>query len=531
LEQLYLLWKPQLTQFLVVNGAYYAGISFLLWLVFVFYFQGREILACLKRDWPGLLGSFVLAGVVFSIAHVGFRIFSDEASLLSVSENIAHGMKALNNIQGYFALNGDFVSIAHRVPTRPLMFPFLTACLHWILGVQPRNAIILNFVFLVLLFFTSFVLLKDKKIWLRALLVVALAFNASLALHAPTGGFDLCSLCFGLWTFMALWNYLQRPGSGTLIILILTSICFVQVRYESLMILPFLLVAVVAYRRNQILADLHGQWLLLFLPFLLLPSLIQRVVTWGEFENSAKMEAFDLSFILGHLNEFMRVFFLEWDSAYPFLFNLLGVVGLGFLFKRARAKNEKIFLGFSLAYGISLLFLLLAHFMGMAETPTQIRIFMPLSVLLFFAMAFGLSASKWKNILVAVCCVIQAALGFEYIRRDVPRESLSIAFENEELINLIKEHHLDKALFLYRRPNHLVAFGYSSVLPVYFQHNEEAIKTLVKDHVVSSLYDIEAVLLKKPGPLPEIPGWKRELKYDLPVTSDFKLQIFELVVQ
>lgn len=528
-------WKPLCTQFLIVNGAYYTALSLILLLGFLFYYKGSELKTLFKKNFAGLICSVLLAALVFTLAHRGFRIFSDETNLLSVSETMAHGMKVRNVVNGYYAPSGEMIALGSTVPTRPLLFPFLTTCVHWVLGVHPENALIVNFILLSLLLFTTWALLAKSPWWLRGLLTATLALNAAIAWHAPTGGFDLCSLCWGLWTVIALWAYLKEPRTENLVLLILTSLCFVQVRYESLAVVVFLIVLVILYRRKKMISDLQGQWLLFFLPLLLLPTLIQRVVTWGQFENPADSLAFNPDSIPDHGQQFLQAFFWDWPGIYPILVNFLGLAGICFLLRECRQRSQRFLIGFCAAYGFFLLVLLLAHFYGEASAPTQIRLFMPLSALFFFAMALGWTLgtdSKWKRITLAVVSVLQIAWGAYVIHLDTPRESLSIAFENAELIQWIQDHHLDRALFVYRRPNHLMAFGHSSMSMDYFEKHQDAIQTLAKNNTVSAVYDVEAVLNKEKAPsVLSTMAWRRELKGELPVTSEFKLQIYQLHLQ
>jgi hypothetical protein len=523
-------FKVQLANFFIMNGAYFTLATLVLWLACLLRFQGAELVALPFRHRKDLLLAIGGAALVFLTAHVGFRIFSDETNLLSVSENISRHMQALNSIQGYYLADGQLVSLISEVPTRPLMFPLLLAGLHKVFGVHPENAFVLNFLLLVLLLFTTAVLLKKVPLWLRVLLIFSLALNPSLAIHAATGGFDLCSLVFGLWTFVLLWRYLQTPVPGALSTLVFAAFCFVQVRYESIVILLFLFVLLLLFQGKRFFSDLKGRWLFILSPLLLLPSLIQRILTWGRFENPPGIPAFSWQHIPLHFPEVSRELFWTWWGPYPCVMDILGLLGLIFLLFRLKDKNRRWMLGFSVAYALYIVLLLLAHFMGIAESSTQIRLFMPLTIFLFFALALGLTARRAGRILVALCCVAQIGLGFRYIQQDPLLENLAMALETQELLHYLKPQDTTGILFIYRRPGQLISLGYSSVLPEFYQKHEDQIKVLLHSGLLKKVYEVISRPTENPGPLPyePRPEWRREWKNDIPVTPRFKLQVFEL---
>lgn len=518
----------KLLAFFVYGGPAVTGLTLLCWLGVVFKYQRQELFALLKRNYLGLIWAFFLSALVFFILPVGFKILSDETNLLSVSRMIATRFQALNAVQGVFLPGGDFIHLENQVPTRPLMFPFLTACLHWVLGNATRNVFILNFILFVALLFSIYSLFKKKPLWLRYTISAVIALNASLAIHATSAGFDLCSLLFALWTFIALWKYLENPSRTRLWVLALTAIMFAQVRYESMTIFAFLAVALIIARGKALWQDLKSPWLWLS-SLLLSAALLQRYLTWGDFENRTNEPAFSIANIFKHAPEFLNIFFVQPISVYAMVLNLLGLGSMVFLVRKAQDKKTRIFLGILTSYCVFILALLLAHHLGTAGFPTQIRLFMPLSIALSIAAGFALSESHNKSLVLTALCILQMGLSAVYIGRD--HDKLELGVEMKGMRKYLAETRFDAPLFIYRRPGELVALGESAISPGTFKKGSDLIVGYLKDQKIHSIYQFDLSISdlhnSTQGGLP--PGWTRVLIESLPLTPLFSLDVYTLI--
>ncbi|HEX7672567.1 MAG TPA: hypothetical protein VF412_00280 [Bdellovibrio sp.] len=525
-----LIFKLRMYDYFIKYAAIFTAATFALWLYYVVAVYRKILINKFKKHWTGLIASFALAGIIFSFVPVGFKVLSDETNLLSVSRMIATRFYSVNNVQGIYLANGGYEHIQNEIPTRPLMFPFLTACLHWLFGVATKNIFTLNFLLFAALLFTAYCLLEKKNLFVRLLIITLLAFNGSVAIHAASAGFDLCSLVFGIWTFMALWIYMQNPNQETLTGLALTCITFAQIRYESMMIFIFVAVALYADRKKELLKDIKGNWILIFSPLLLLPAIVQRCLTWNQFENDPKDAPFSLGHILKHAPEFAQYMFLEYKSVYSVFLDVLGLVGIYFV-ARAMTKNrkDKIFFMTSFLYGLFIALLLLAHHFGRAGFSTQYRLFMPLSVLLILAAAFAFSEGKKKIAILTVVCLVQFYFSLQYLRKD----PIQLMMGKE--MNLITEYldrtKFDRPLFIFRRPGQIISVGYSAIMPSYYHKELKRIEGYLKDHTVNSIYEFAlaspTVHLNETDGLTA--GWTRILVDSMPMTPALSVDVYALI--
>jgi len=524
-----IVFKVRLYEFFIQDATAFTAATLVLWLFFIFKNHGQALRDLFKRHFIGVLLALALSGIIFYIVPVGFKVLSDETNLLSVSRMMATKFQALNAVQGIYLPDGGYLHLENEVPTRPLMFPFLTACLHWILGLRTQNIFTLNFILFSALLFTVYCLFEKKNLTVRLLITTLIAFNASLALHAASAGFDLCSLLFGIWTFITLWIYLSTPSKQNLIVLLLTAITFAQVRYESLVVFVFLAGAVIVLRKKEIWTDLKKNKILLAFPLLLFPSLLQRYLTWGEFENRTTEPAFSLVNIWKHTPEFLNYFFIQYKSAYSIALDILGAVGLVLLIRTMKDKKSKIFLRTAIAYALFILLLLLAHHFGIAAFPTQLRLFMPLSVLLGLAAGFAFSDGKQKIAIFAVFCLLQMGLSLHYFHTD--KEQLELGVEMRIIKKYIEGTRFDAPLFIYRRPGEIVALGQSAVTPGCFDKENDRIIGYLKDQKIHTVFQIELSIsdihLNHQQGLHQ--GWTRALLESIPVTPLFALDVYTLI--
>jgi len=428
-----------------------------------------------KELWFKVGLSFFASLFVFSSMEVGFKVLSDETNLLSVANMISQFGMASNTEQWIYYYH-TYHPLDFSVPTRPIFFPVLTALVHFFNGMQWWSPFAVNFLAFWGLGFLSLSLVSRDRFfsWLSLL---SLLMSPVLLIVSTSGGFDLVSLFFAVCVFTFWRKWTQEESDSNLFALLASIFCFSSVRYESIVLLPLFLVL-----HPRALSQFGWRWIPCGI--FLVPLVIQRVLTWGSFENPAGVPAFSVAHLVDHLPDFAKSFFWNTKGPYPVVLHWLGLLGLVLILKDWK-KNL-----FPLSYLSFLLILLLSHHFGYAGHPTQVRLFLPISLALTL---LGLVAvRKWKLASPALV-VVYAILTFHHASfaiSDPLSTQLTMTREVRHIRDFLKSSHSNE-LYVYDRPGQLSALGFSAISWHNFLENKEKYVSDVDRGLYQNLYFID----------------------------------------
>ncbi len=271
---------------------------FLYWIASLFpYLRER---AGNKDVWLSFGISVFATGIVFSTMEVGFKVLSDETNLLSVANMLVQFGMASNTEQWVYYYH-TYHPLDFSVPSRPIFYPMLTAIVHFTNGMKIWSPFVVNFLALAGMFFLVLRAAK-KSLGNQFIGGLAVLMSPVILIVATSAGFDLVSLFFGYVSFTLWRRWLETKEERDLHALFVSLLCFASVRYESIVIIP--LFFVIHWPALKVL-----RWKIIFGGFFLLPLVVQRVLTWGSFENPPGVPAFSLSHLVAHLPDFFRSFF------------------------------------------------------------------------------------------------------------------------------------------------------------------------------------------------------------------------------
>lgn len=389
------------TQYYFSRSAFHFITALLLlwtWQIMKFRSEIRAAVSNRRRTILALVSAAVLASVVFYSVPPGFRTLSDETNLLAVSKSMVYGHNIYNTTIGKFYF-GNFYGIANEIPTRPLVFPYLTHLVHTVLGFSGNNAFVLNFLILTALFFTLFFLfyrIADFKTALGVTLLTA-AYPV-VTLFATSSGFDLCSSYFFLICLLLLLQFVRAPNGRAFGLLWLALIVFANIRYESMAIF-FIVIAglfVMGYLRRSILWE--NRFILAGTPLLFLPLIWQQMLSRGKYENAPGIPLFSFDHFWNHGKDFFKSYF-DFTRALPYasLMSLVGFPALMLLiywvvqkkhvFQQKWLRDAFLIILASVAANTAIF---LAHHAGIPSHPAQARFF------LFFSLSLVLAVSLVK---------------------------------------------------------------------------------------------------------------------------------------
>jgi len=441
-----------------INGA--GALTLLAFLCFLFAIY--DLYRAELKNWRAYALPLLLSigGAAFSFlsTSVDFKVLSDETNLLSVANMLTQFGKASNTEMWVYYYN-TFHALDVSVPTRPLLFPLLTALVHAVNGMRWWSPFVVNFACLTGTFFLSFAWAKrylTPALPRTLLTLLALAMSPVLLINATSAGFDLCSLFFGFLSALLFARYMEEGDFRVLRALIFTLVCFASVRYESIVALAFVGGAVL-YRdgSKKIPWNLVAGGL-----GLLLPIFAARFLTWGQFENPPGVPAFALEHLVNHLGAFFMAFFFDPRGPYPILLHWMGVAGIATAVPRLKLGGRVI-----LAYMAFLLALLLSHHFGFAGHPTQTRLFLPVSVALcLMALYFLSSIERYveRRGILAVF-VILLFHHHQYAVSDPLMTQLTMTREVRHIRDFLEEDGRRGDLYINERPGQLSALGLSAI--------------------------------------------------------------------
>lgn len=479
-------------------------------------------------DWRGWwkLAAWSVAGAAFAFfsTKVDFKVLSDETNLLSVANMLIQFGKASNTEQWtyYYHL---YHALDVSVPSRPILFPLLTALVHGLNGMRWWSPFVVNFACLAALFFLTLSWAKQRlnpALPRTGLAFLTLAMSPVLLINATSAGFDLCSLTFGFLAALLLERHLRDGSEQGLNALFYTLVCFASVRYESIVALPLVGAALLWRSKGK-----NIPWALYFTcGFFLLPLFLQRYLTWGSFENPPGVPAFSPMHFIGHLPAFAEAFFLDPRGPYPIVIHWLGLGGLFLALTRMQEAGRIL-----AAYMAFLFVLLLSHHFGFAGHPTQVRLFLPLSFGLSLMALYFLSENV-KAVEPRALLGVFAILLYhhhQYAVSDPLMSQLTMTREVRHVRDFLDEDSpTNRDLFIYDRPGQLSALGRSAISVNNFNQNAASFMENLRRNLYGRLLVIEKV---SPGRPPAISGpFQLKVLRQHQLTPEETLQIAEVVL-
>jgi hypothetical protein len=408
-----------------------------------------------------------------------YRVLSDETNLLSVSQSM-HFKKDISNVTQAKFYYGNLNPIQEDLPTRPLLFPFLTSLVHTLSGYRHQNVFALNFLILFLMFFMVFKTVETTMgSWSAAASCLLLASIPTLTLSAMSGGFDLCSLFFFGLSLVILFQFLKETTPENFGILLINLIMLSQIRYESIVYLVLILVTLVFLKKITLESLYRNRILLAVTPFFLIPFFLQRKLTPNTFENPPGVPPFSVQHFFQHLKTLGKgIISLQPDLPFPTFLNWLAIAMLIFMTFKLIPKLKLILKPYQVQFmflvigmvSISLMIVLSHHF-GIFSHPTQARLFLiflcflalvPVSFRLFFPQLL----TEKKLLVIAVASFL---IYHPVSSQGRFTQSLTIIRETENLYDFLKKQNDQKILVIAERPGQYtvanigaVGFGYAN---------------------------------------------------------------------
>ena len=491
-------------------GYYFILISFFLWLVVFIRLFHRQTLPFLKKHWQGLLITFAVTGLIFTISPPQFKILADESNLIGVSMSMYQNKTISIPAQG---LNLEYEKFrpASIVNKRPILYPFIVSIFHAILGYSPYNGFIVNFIcgaFILFLFYVFISLFYSRYLAILSILIFA-AFPI-FGIWITSSGFEGLNLLFIIFFFLIYYRFLQTRDAATAELLFLTLVLLMQCRYESLIFGIVFLTLI----KDLVRKDLVKQYSFFayITPLLIVPILWQRRIFLNASEpvrmNSNLMETLGHGF---HLQSFLtnlsrNIFtFSGIDPNYGFILivSILSVFGGYLLIKEAVTKSGEMtsqmrYVVLTGAIMFILLFLIYSFYQwGNFNLPISNRlaiVFVPFFVFATIHCFQRILGNVQINakIFLFVFWSLNLVYFWPYTSNQKIVHTLELTCEYNQVLNYLHHNYdtpKEKILLISDRPSLYFIYGYGSIDFAYANAREAEI-----DNYYSSYYNRILVL-------------------------------------
>lgn len=492
----------------------------------------EKALSWVKDNWPGLVIALAVTVVAALAVEPALRVLSDEANLVGTSKNLFASRTATFTVSGknYY---GSYWDIDVVVDRRPALFPFLVSLVHTAFGYSYRNVFHFNLLVLFGFVLVSYRLAKslggERLGVVTALFVVA---HPITLISARSGGFDLISALFGLLVVKGVLDVLRDDSPGTLAILWLELCLFAEVRYETALFLPLVVIFLLAVRRITRGALRPYAFVYALTPVYLLPRVAQAVVRGNVPEQEPGTVTFSVDNFVNNAREYFGPVLSPFAEHAPHSGVLIalglvgGALGARWLFERwvgkdlgASPARFAVFLALWMALQT---FILFTYYWGRAQYPSAARLLIPLDVFCSLGAAWTVT-----RVLGRLRAFVGALVGVALFVMAVP-----VASQHRQLNRLTQtresaatwaffERLADRSILVVTdRPNHFTIMNFGA-MSFEAARRDAYLLTAFQRHLFHEVYVIQQIKLSTGEPLPGYDLWPdRKLETVLELQND-----------
>lgn len=498
-----------LAQLLFAKGSYYFLIAMVLTWAYTLqaWYQENPKVMSKEVKMGAIFFALILALIVWIGVEKSFKVLSDEANLIAVSQSLSLDKTAYNHTMGRWYYD-NFWPISFEVDKRPLLYPFLVSIFHGIFGYSITNAFICNTVVLFLLLLTVFHLVYPIAGFVGGiagmLLVVA---QPIICITAVSGGFDLLACLLQVWILFLVLELCRKENTWLRPLIWLSLILLCNTRYEKVLAIPIVFGWLVIFKKLKF-KDLKEHRFLYAFSFLLFMPRIWQLMVPQNYENPKGVPVIGWVNFQKHFPIFIKALFnFNYELPYATILNiaalLIVVLWCVWFFKKGgfqKFKSSAPFIMITATFVAAELGISLGHHFGVFDHPTQSRLFVLFMTLLSlspFLLRWILGFSPSKQLLFA-------GIGFFMFYFPIAEENRYV----NKLTLIRKTHWVYDFLSTVKDKDILVISdrpGIYTIAPVgsvdfkWAVANHETIRTEVKRHLYQAVYVVEDINYSRPN--------------------------------
>ncbi|MGA2094378.1 MAG: glycosyltransferase family 39 protein, partial [Sedimentisphaerales bacterium] len=460
---------------------------------------------------------------------------------LSISRSMTESKTVLNCTMAKFYY-GNLNPINYEVDKRPLVFPFLVNLLNTLTGVRYQNGFILNFIIMFL--FLAGVFIVTRKLldgWSAAAAMLLIVAYPVFTIYGTSAGFDLLNAVFFIMVISITFRFIKSPSSSAFALLFSSLLVLANIRYESVVFLPLVVLLVLPNMKWQYLRD--SSFLFFTAPLVNLPYLWNRLLKPGAYYESVKEITL---FSFGAVEKNAALFFrnlidLQYNLPYAGVISVISI--LIFVYLVVQTCRRRIFVEkhnrcfivvLLVTVGLSTL-MYFAHFMGQCTHPSTARFFIILSIC--FALGpVALRAAK-PQLFSGRVLLLFAAVCFIYYHPIAVKgrfvNTLTLNRLTQQCIDFLEKSDNENALVVSSRPGQYVALGFGAVDFNYANNNKAALLNETRRHLYSRLIVFQEIMYETGKPSADSAldaDYILKPLYEIQTTADAYLRISQVVI-
>ena len=458
----------------------------------------------------GIITAAMLSAIIWKGVGPSYKVLSDESNLMGVARSMFFDRTVKHVLTGEYYYD-NLWPLSVDVPKRPFIYPLLVSFFHLIFGYSIDNGFYVNGVTLFLLLCWTFAVcasLGGK--WVGIAAQVLVAAQPIVGITATSAGYDILSLFLQMILLTSMWQLLQRVTPQRLLFLWWTGMVLANVRYETILFLPFLFACLWWWGLLKWQDIRVYKWHYFSAPLFCISRALQMYLKAGTYENPPGVPVLGWVNFVKHAPIFLRnLFDFTFTLPYATILTLFAAAVLAIellwtliaRYRKAPPRWEQRHLRFAFSvFGVVVggLIIYLSHHFGRYEHPTQARLFLifaaatsliPLLALRWVSSMHLDRAKKWSLVVGAVFFTFYFPIAAE--GRFVNRLT-GIRTANATL-HFFRSLGVHNILIVADTPGLYVVENFGSVNFQYARQNEARVLNNLKRRLYQDMFLVETV--------------------------------------
>ena len=378
----------------------------------------------IKENKAGILVALLVTVVSALAIHPALRVLSDEANLLGTSKNLFFSKTATFTTTGKYYYD-NFWDAGVVIDRRPSLFPFLVSLIHVLRGYSYTNVFLFNLLVMPIFVLVSYRLAKataNETVGIVAALFVA-AHPITL-ISMRSGGFDFLATFFSVLVIKSFLDHSRAPSAGTLAVLWMNLCMFAEIRYETGLFLPPVIVVLLLFGLVKQSYIRPYRLLYVLTPAFLLPRIWQAILRGNVPEQDAGAIVFSFSHFIENARDYFKPILAPFDFHPPHSAIVIGVGVVGSLLwlrwldGRIRSRDWKTpkfqFATMVAVWMVVQLVIVFSYVWGRAQHPAASRLVIAIDTFFSFPAAWMLTVAL-RRFRPFVVMIVAAALFAVYL--------------------------------------------------------------------------------------------------------------------
>ncbi len=479
-----------------------------------------------KENKAGILIALAVTIITALAVHPALRVLSDEANLLGTSKNFFFSKTATFTTSGKYYYD-NFWDAGVVIDRRPPLFPFLVSLVHILRGYSYTNPFVLNLLILPIFVLVSYRLAKSlggETFGIAAALLVAAHPITLISLRS--GGFDFVAAFFSLLIIKNFLDHCRAPSADRLAVLWMNLCLFVEVRYESGLFLPPLVVALLIFRLAKLDYLRPYRFIYALSPAFLLPRIWQSILRGNVPEQDAGTITFSAGNFFTNAKDYFKPIFTPFDYHSPhsaFILGL-GVIGCALciywmvkrLVPRDRPKADTQFAAAVVGWMGLQLFIVFTYYWGRSQHPAASRLIIAIDTFFSFPAAWALTVllKRFKPAVTWVVCAGLFAIYLPVAAEYRILNELTLTREAATTWRFFESLHENRILIITDRPGLYTIMNYGAVDFDNAKQDPAVIDGMTR-HLFYDIYLVQQIDLGTNKALPQFEIWPERARTPL----------------